>query len=291
MAEEKKRILVARATKGQAQTEVNAAFDKGANITPATPSESFRAQLVINKSLMLDGKNRSLTFLKQHSEQSLLELEQSRSKLGLKGKTPEADKIAAIDNGVIAAWKKSMAQIDSGDMNNPNHAEPLSALIKNAPALQEHPFIKEVLLPMFTDPDAPVDDLAVEKVLELGVANIKTKTHPEKKYKFEEVNAAIGSIYKKAAEYNTESQGRALRSFPLQTTYNAKLSSLYAFKFSPLSINGFQLEHKDSIINLLDDVERRQLLLRLLTRPEKGLSEVGSNLFEELLLPSKEGVK
>ena len=285
MAEEKSRILTARQAKGTAAyAAVNEAFDIGARTSRPTYFQTMKSIHNLQKeSKLTDGKNRSLTFFKEKSDESLIQLQAARVADNVKGKVDEATVANTINSGVGAAWKKAEAEISSEDLNNPNHAPPLGELIKITPALQEHAFIKNELLPLMSDPDAPVDDLAVEKVLELGISNIKTKTHPERKYKFEEVDAAIGALYKRAAVYNTDSQGRDIYSFPLQTTYNAKLKGINAFKFSPLSFGGFELVTKDNIVDMTDGTQRRQLLLRMLSGTEKGLSDIGPDLFKGLI--------
>lgn len=278
MKEERLQILTARKTKGEARTVVSEAFDIGARYKQPTSYQTLRSYMRVDPIALTDGKNRSLTFFKEKTDEALIQLQTARKEAGIKGKLDEATLTAAVNNGMKAAWEKAEAEIESDDLNNPNHAPPLSELIK-APALVNRPFIKDVLAPILT---GDVLDLSVEKVLELAVENIRTKTHPERPLKFEQVNQTLGMLYKKAAVYNTESQSRIDNAFPLQDTYNAKLKNINSFKFSATKFGGFELTDKDNIVNILDGVERRALLLKMISRIEVGPTTLGPAEFKSI---------
>lgn len=280
--------------------KVAKAFSVGTGDVAPTSAETYRALAITNPKTLTDGSNKASTFLHEEASGAIAELNQAKAEGKLKGKLTNETLDAAINARSEAAWKQAENKILSSDLDNPNHAIPLSALIA-LPGLKDLPLTKVIKK---TLDEADIKDMSPEKVLSIGLAQVRIKDNPEGKFTVEQLAEDINTIYTQAAHINTQTQNRLTLGYPPQVSYKAKLKDSEGFKITPYAFGGIKTDKVENVVNLMSTTEIKNYILKALVAKSIGVLDIGAEIFkgfvglekkpEDVLLPEdavKIGVK
>lgn len=273
-------VLAGFSVKGESQRRLTSLFNLGTG--NATPSNTLTAFTLNNANALIDGSNHALTALRA-----------SASSVATVVKNVALDEIqlrSAIDKKVRADFKAADANVDLniGTAMNPNKAEPLSVLVQGT-LVSGNAFIQGVVVPL------KVEDMTPTQLLKLGATSIGTKDSTTgKKISLEDVVIGLTDLYATAVHFNNQKQDRERLELPFQTAYNAPVdipglatAATVPHPFKGVvsagnvlfggSILGGDFVNTSTIINFLDPVQVKSVLVRFI-----NAKKAGSSVFDSL---------